>query len=214
MFKTQIGNHDNSRAATRFGPDNVDGYNALIALLPGVLVTYNGEEIGQENGEVSYEQCKDPSACDLGEDYFKEHSRDFARTPFQWDNTTNAGFNEGAETWLPVSSQYLQKNLYYQSSDGVKSHYHNYQELLQLRQEPAIISGKLQYVAFSDNVLGLTRTLTDEDSYAFVFNINSESETVDLTEGFPSILSQLEVVIASVNSNKNVGYAMLANCVR
>lgn len=204
--KTQTGNHDNNRAATRFGAENVDGYNALIALLPGVIVTYNGEEIGQENGEVSYEQCKDPGACDLGEDYFKEHSRDFARTPFQWDDTINAGFNEGAETWLPVSSQYLETNLKSQSIDGVKSHYHNYQALLKLRQEPAIVSGKLEYAAFSDNVLGLTRTLTDGDSYAFVFNVNGESESVDLTEELSSISSQLEVVIASVNSKRNVGY--------
>lgn len=183
----------------------MDGYNALIALLPGVLVTYNGEEIGQENGEVSYDECKDPSACDLGEEYFNEHSRDFARTPFQWDNTTNAGFNEGAKTWLPVSSQYLQKNLYFQSSDGVRSHYHIYQELLQLRQEPAIVSGQLAYVAFSDNVLGFTRTLTNGTNYAFIFNINDESENIDLTVEFSSISSKLEVVIASVNSSRNAG---------
>lgn len=183
----------------------MDGYNALIALLPGVLVTYNGEEIGQENGEVSYEQCKDPSACDLGEEYFKKNSRDFARTPFQWDNSTNAGFNEGAKTWLPVSSQYLQKNLFYQSASGVRSHYHNYQELLQLRQETAISSGKLKYVAFSNSVLGVTRSLSNASSYAFVFNINDKSERVNLTEGFPAISIKLKVVIASVNSSRNVG---------
>lgn len=184
----------------------MDGYNALIALLPGVLVTYNGEEIGQENGEVSYEQCKDPSACDLGEDYFNTHSRDFARTPIQWDDTVNAGFNQGATPWLPVSSKYLETNVLYQSEEGVKSHYHNYQELLKLRKNEAIVSGKLKYVAFSESVLGVTRTSTDGFSYAFVFNINNVSESVNLTEGFPSIAKQLQVVVASVESSRNVGY--------
>lgn len=184
----------------------MDGYNALIALLPGVLVTYNGEEIGQENGEVSYEQCQDPNACDAGEEYFNQYSRDFARTPFQWDNTTNAGFNDGATPWLPVSLKYLQKNLLYQSADGVKSHYHNYQELLQLRHESAIVSGKLKYAAFSDNTLGITRTLTDGFSYVLIFNINDEEETISLVQGFSAISTQLEVVLASVNSSRNVGY--------
>lgn len=187
----------------------MDGYNALIALLPGVLVTYNGEEIGLENGEVSYEQCKDPSACDLGEEYFLANSRDFARTPFHWDNTTNAGFNEGTTTWLPVSSKYLQNNLFYQTASGARSHYHNYQELLLLREDPAIISGKLKYVAFSDNTIGLTRRSSDGSGYAFVFNINNESEIINLIDGFPSISSQLEIVLTSVDSARNVGYLSL-----
>lgn len=174
-----------------------------------MLVTYNGEEIGQENGEVSYEQCKDPSACGLGEEYFLANSRDFARTPFHWDNSTNAGFNEGTTPWLPVSAKYLQNNLLYQNVDGVRSHFHNYQELLQLRQDPTIVSGKLKYVAFSDNVLGLTRTASDGSGYAFIFNINDESEAVNLTQGFPSISEQLEVVLASVNSTRSVGYVCL-----
>lgn len=183
----------------------MDGYNTLIALLPGVLVTYNGEEIGQENGEVPYELCKDPSACDLGEDYFLQNSRDFARTPFHWDNTTNAGFNDGATPWLPVSDKYFENNLYYQT-ESERSHYRNYQELLQLRKDPTIVSGKLKYVAFSDNVLGITRTSSNGgNNYAFVFNINGVSETVDLTLGFPAISSELEVAIASVGSERHVG---------
>lgn len=169
-------------------------------------MTYNGEEIGQENGEVSYEQCKDPAACGLGEDYFLANSRDFARTPFHWDNSTNAGFNEGATPWLPVSTKYLQNNLLYQEADGARSHFHNYQKLLQLRQNSAIVSGKLKYVAFSDNVLGLTRTLSDGSGYAFIFNINNASETVNLVQGFPSISATLEVVLASIHSTRSVGY--------
>lgn len=36
----QVGNHDNSRMATRYGPALVDGINMIVLLLPGVGVTY------------------------------------------------------------------------------------------------------------------------------------------------------------------------------
>lgn len=36
----QVGNHDNSRTATRYGPALVDGINMIVLLLPGVGVTY------------------------------------------------------------------------------------------------------------------------------------------------------------------------------
>lgn len=174
-------------------------------MLPGVLITYNGEEIGQENGEVSYEQCQDPNACDEDEEYFYANSRDFARTPYQWDNTTNAGFNDGAETWLPVSQKYLETNLYFESEDGVKSHYHVYQSLISLRQEEALVSGALNIQAMSDNVLALTRKIAGGNNYTLVFNIGNVSETVNLTAAFSSLTADLEVVIISVNSTKSIG---------
>jgi len=63
----------------------------ITLLLPGVGVTYNGEEIGMEDTWISWEDTKDPQGCNAGRDGFEKASRDPARTPFQWDNTTSAG---------------------------------------------------------------------------------------------------------------------------
>lgn len=177
----------------------------LIAMLPGVLVTYNGEEIGQENGEVSFEDGRDPSACDVDEDYYYANSRDFARTPFHWDNSTNAGFNEGAKTWLPVSEKYFENNLAAQAVDDAKSHFHVYQKMIDLRNEPAFVSGYLKIRALSDNVLGLTKTIYGGNSYTLVMNIASSQEAVDLKAAFSSLKSTLEVVVTSVNSSRFEG---------
>lgn len=41
----------------------VDGLNALNMMLPGVAVTYQGEEIGMRDGYVSWEDTVDIEAC-------------------------------------------------------------------------------------------------------------------------------------------------------
>lgn len=87
----QMGNHDRSRTATRY-PGRADQMTMLAMILPGIAVTYNGEEIAMEDKlDISWKETQDPQACNAGEEHYKEHSRDPNRTPFQWDNTTNAG---------------------------------------------------------------------------------------------------------------------------
>jgi alpha-glucosidase len=41
-----LGNHDKPRVGSRFGWELIDGLMALVMTLPGVAITYNGEEIG------------------------------------------------------------------------------------------------------------------------------------------------------------------------
>ena len=46
---------------------------------------------GMENTDISYEDTQDPAGCNWGPDRYSEFSRDPARTPMQWDNTSFAG---------------------------------------------------------------------------------------------------------------------------
>lgn len=88
----QIGNHDKNRVASRYTPDQVDAMNMLNLLLPGVSVTYYGEEIGMEDVWISWEDTQDPQACNgADETTYESSSRDPERTPFQWDASTSAG---------------------------------------------------------------------------------------------------------------------------
>ena len=58
------------RLGSRFGEGNMDGFNMLSLLLPGVAVTYNGEEIGMTNTLVSWEDTVDPAGINCGQDHF------------------------------------------------------------------------------------------------------------------------------------------------
>lgn len=63
----------------------------MTQLLPGIAVTYYGEEIGMDNSYTSWEQTKDPWALSVGPERFETYARDNFRRPFPWDNSTSAG---------------------------------------------------------------------------------------------------------------------------
>ena len=57
-----LGSHDISRVASRTGPvDKVDHWNLLLLSLPGVVITYQGEELGMTDTELSWEETRDPA---------------------------------------------------------------------------------------------------------------------------------------------------------
>lgn len=55
-------------------------------MLPGVACVYYGQEISMVDGPIRPEQRQDPF-----EQTHSSHSRDFSRTPMQWDDSLNAG---------------------------------------------------------------------------------------------------------------------------
>jgi alpha-glucosidase len=64
----------------------------LAIILPGTACVYYGEEIAMENNyDITWEQSNDPLIRKLDRDTFYIRSRDPNRTPFQWDDTMNAG---------------------------------------------------------------------------------------------------------------------------
>ncbi|XP_066137641.1 maltase 2-like [Euwallacea fornicatus] len=169
------GSHDNRRVASRVGTNFIDGYNMLILFLRGATVTYQGEEIGQEDGAVTCEEGQDPRAIEDCSTY-NQRSRDFERTPFQWDNTTNAGFNTGAKPWLPVSSKYVETNL--ESEIFQKnSHYNVYKQMAEMKEEFNSYE-KMEYNTAEVN--GVLRVkLSKEDHaneyYELIYNLREDN---------------------------------------
>jgi alpha-glucosidase len=85
-----IGNHDQSRPASRWGAARGRAAAFLLLTLRGVAVLYAGDEIGMENADPVL--LPDPP--------FDRAGRDGYRTPMQWDGSPGAGFTTGTP-WLP-----------------------------------------------------------------------------------------------------------------
>ncbi|MEP3655560.1 MAG: alpha-amylase family glycosyl hydrolase [Litorimonas sp.] len=113
-------NHDAPRAVTRWkGSNPSDQYSKLLALLMAGLrgngFIYYGEELGLEQGEIGFDDLKDPEAIS---NWPETLGRDGARTPMPWDGKTNsyAGFSE-AKPWLPLQEKHATASVMIQSQD-------------------------------------------------------------------------------------------------
>ncbi|XP_059469958.1 maltase A3-like [Neocloeon triangulifer] len=186
-----IGNHDRTRVASRFGRDF--GLAAVIMgqLLPGSAITYNGEEINMEDTWISWKDTVDPQGCQAGPEYYQKFSRDPVRTPFQWDNSTYAGFTipDSSKPWLPVNENYKELNLAEQK-EMANSPYHIYKKLTALRKERAAVQrGSLTTKTVGDNIFAFTRQVDTEGEKAVlvVVNVDDAEVTADVTSTVPSL---------------------------
>lgn len=206
-----LGNHDKSRVGTRYGAELVDGMNALLMTLPGIAVTYNGDEIGMvDHPSIDYAHTQDPQACNFNNASYLFMSRDPQRSPFQWDATTYAGFSttDNADgTWIDVNPNYKTLNLAAQKA-ATKSHYKFYKALAELRKKNTFIHGDYKSITFGNNILAFSRTLADHDNYIVIINLGSIAQEIDLTQLQASIPDATKIVLAGSTSTHGDGYVL------
>lgn len=126
----------------------------MVLTLPGIGIIYNGEEIGMENGHVTWEEHQDITC--KKEEFDRGKCRDFVRTPFQWDDSHMAGFTSGNKPWLPVDPSYKKINLKAQKA-AKESHYKVYQQMAELRKIDTLRYGDTDVIADQKNVLIIKR---------------------------------------------------------
>ena len=167
-----LGNHDQHRLATRLGTAQARVAAMLLLTLRGTPTLYYGDEIGMTDGSVSAEAVQDPwekrvPGRGLG--------RDPERTPMQWEAAPNAGFTTGTP-WLPVSSDYEQRNVAVQQEDP-SSLLSLYRQLLHLRRkEPALSEADYDWVRSEGSVLLYQRTANSK-TYCIALNSSHEATT-------------------------------------
>ena len=133
-----LGNHDEGRVATRFGPEQARLAAMLLLTLRGTPTLYYGEEIGMSDVEIPIEQQLDPFGLRV-----PGWGRDRCRTPMQWSANPNAGFSpEGSATpWLPLAEDWRAINVEAQLEDPTST-LSFYRQLLAIRKEnPALRQG-------------------------------------------------------------------------
>ncbi|XP_053675015.1 maltase 2-like [Anopheles nili] len=198
-----LGNHDQSRVGTRYGAERIDAIHTLLLTLPGIAVTYYGEEIGMlDNPDAISDQGDAVSGGQS--DAFIVFSRDPERTPFQWDATVNAGFSSGPSTWLPVHPNYRELNLAAQKS-AERSHFKTYQALVKLRGHETLCKGSIQLVPYSNSIVTYLRELQDSDTFVVVINLAGIDCTVDLVSVFPRLPAELTIASSASGSGYRVG---------
>lgn len=198
-----LGNHDKPRVGSRFGFERHDGMLAIELTLPGVAVTYNGEEIGMlDHRDISWEDTQDPQACNNEQEGYQQRSRDPQRTPFQWDSTKNSGFSNATHTWLPLHPNYQNNNLAKQN-EASKSYFSFYKDLTSLRKNPAFQLGSIRTYIFEDMIYSHVRELEDE-KYIVIVNLSFVWRIIDVNRAL-DVDDQVEVVVAGHRSSYKKG---------
>lgn len=174
-------NHDLPRIVSRWGNDKeyrVESAKMLAVLLHGMQGTpyvYQGEELGMTNVKFPIGEYRDLETLNMYQERLSKgyqesdimaslyaRSRDNARTPMQWDSSSNAGFTE-EEPWIKVNPNYKEINAENQIDDA-DSVFSCYKTLIGLRKK---------YVVFVD---GRFELLLPEDKEFFAYERESQEE--------------------------------------
>ncbi len=164
-----LGNHDETRLASRLGLQGARQAAMLLLTLRGTPTLYYGDELGMLEAEIPPEKQQDPWGLRV-----PGLGRDGCRTPMQWDDSPNGGFSpQGVDTWLPLGADYIQVNVKNQLSQP-HSLLNLYRSLLNLRRSyPALQFGAYQpLAATADDCLAYLRILPGEAEILVAINFS------------------------------------------
>ncbi|MEZ5811359.1 MAG: alpha glucosidase [Rhizobiaceae bacterium] len=169
-------NHDVTRHVSRWLPHARDREalakqaGALLLSLEGSICLYQGEELGQTDTELAFDELTDPQGIAF---WPETKGRDGCRTPMVWDETRpNAGFSE-ASPWLPVKPAQAQHAVSAQKgeADSVLEFYRT--ALSVRRQYPTLVTGGIEFLEMEEPVLAFRR-----DDVTCVYNLSKTARRV------------------------------------
>lgn len=199
-----VENHDLGRCINKFG--DLDYYYESSRAIPimyyflkGSPFIYQGQEIGMLNIKMDnldeYQDIEIKGAYKefvlekkmLTYDQFMDgcykEGRDNNRTPMQWDDSVNAGFNLGTKPWIKVNPNYKEINVKKQLGD-LDSLLNFYKKLLKIRKnspyKDIIVYGDfINHETNNDNVFIYERCL-DDKKIIVVVNMDKNQEFITL----------------------------------
>jgi alpha-glucosidase len=177
-----LGNHDQTRLATRVGEAQARVAAMLLLTLRGTPTMYYGDELGMKDGVIPPSEVQDPAEKNqpgIG------MGRDPQRTPMLWDGSANAGFTTG-RPWLPIGADFAGQTVGAERGDA-GSMLSLYRTLLRLRREHRALScGDVYGVKPSDEsdspVLVYRRT-DGEERIKVLLNLSAEPQIVSCPPG-------------------------------
>lgn len=182
--------------------------------MPGTPYYYNGDELGMDN--IKFDKMEDyrdiatingyrnikNKGGDLKQ-FIKTQkflSRDNARTPFQWDSATNAGFTTGT-SWIKVNPNYKTVNEAAEEKDA-NSCLNYFRNIVKLRKDNLILVYGKYTLLDKDNpdVYAYTREL---DGQKLLVLLNFKSTAAKANTGID--ISKAKVLLGNYSAPSKDG---------
>jgi oligo-1,6-glucosidase len=217
-----LGNHDQPRMVTRWGNDTPKYREASSKMLTTFLLTmratpyyYFGDELGMSN--IKFGKIEDYRDIETINYYRKLQNekgdlkkflkgqqisgRDNGRTPFQWDDSKNAGFTNG-KPWLKVNQNYKKINVATQEKDP-DSVLNYFRKMVKLRKAlPELVYGKYELLdEANEKVYAYTRTW-NANKILVLLNFSSSKTKFDIPKK-DGALNVLMNNVASISVKNN-----------
>jgi alpha-glucosidase len=179
-----LGNHDQSRLATRIGPQQARAAAMLLLTLRGTPTLYYGDELGMQDVPISPSEVQDPAEKN---EPGKGRGRDPERSPMLWVDAPNAGFTTPeAKPWLPLLQDWPAINAATQRGDK-RSMLTLYRHLLHLRrQHDTLHSGPITDVAAEGTILRYRRVALPDGvstDFQILLNLGNDTATTHCAPG-------------------------------
>jgi len=203
-------NHDQLRSVSRYGNEK-EFYKETAKMLclfllslKGTPFIYQGEEIGMTNvSDLKLEEVNDCASLSTIKTVQKllpvseekawkmineTICRDHARTPMQWDDSTNAGFNEGAKTWLRMNNNFDKINVKNEIEDE-DSILNFYKRMIKFRNESDVLKyGSFERQNVSNKICSFYRTYKGR-RFLIILNFSDDIETYWLKDKLSLVIS-------------------------
>lgn len=195
-------NHDHPRVVNRFG--NAGEFRAksakmlatLLYFQQGTPFIFQGEEIGMSNlpfSDIAHypdimsknyfaEQRKSGKAADEIASVLKYRARDHARSPMQWDSSSNAGFTKGENTWMSINPNFSAINVEVETKNP-DSILNFYRELLRVRKEhPVVLYGSYEDISRDDENIYAYLRCWEKQMLLVIANVKDIAAVFELSQ--------------------------------
>ncbi len=141
---------------------------ALLISLYGSICLYQGEELGQIETEMEFNELTDPPGIRF---WPENKGRDGCRTPMVWSEKSSHGGFSDTKPWLPVKSPQQSRAADLQLSNE-NSVYTYYKKILAFRKNtPAIMGDDIKFIDIIEPLLGYRR-----EDILCIFNLSSKQQ--------------------------------------
>jgi len=189
-------NHDVVRHVSRWAKhgESLDAVakqaGALLLAFEGSICLWQGEELGQTDTPLDFEELTDPQGIAF---WPEPVGRDNTRTPMVWDATDHAGFST-VKPWLPVKPEQAARHVDGQAG-AQGSVLEHYRAMLAFRKGSALGDGKTRFLDLGEPVLAFQRG-EGVGAMLCIFNLSPVARVLTVTGAGQPVGPSLHAVLS------------------